>query len=186
MIKKLNLGCGQFPKDGYVNLDCSPLAKADVLHDLNSFPYPFEENSFDLIEADHVLEHLAEPFEVMGELNRICKPGGIIHIRVPHFSRALTHPQHKSGFDVSFPWYFSPEKFGAYTGITLQTLKMELHWFAQKYLMKQVLPSWIYAGLFCLGSVIDVCAKISPSLCSRLWCFWVGGFHEIEFIFRKP
>ena len=56
--KKLNLGSGQFPKQSYVNLDINSNAKADVFHDLNNFPYPFRNNSFSLIEADHVLEHL--------------------------------------------------------------------------------------------------------------------------------
>ena len=186
MMKKLNLGCGQFPKAGYVNLDVSPLSKAEILHDLNAFPYPFEANAFDLIEADHVLEHLADPFGVMRELHRISKPGGQIQIRVPHFSRALTHPQHKAGFDVSFPLYFMPDKFGAYTGLTLHLQRMTLRWFAQKYLMQRILPRWLYVSLSMLGAVIDAGANLSPSFCSRVWCFWVGGFQEIEFIFEKP
>jgi hypothetical protein len=35
-----------------------------------------------------------------------------------------------------------------------------------------------------IGAVIDFFANLSPWLCSRLWCYWVGGFEEIEFIFR--
>lgn len=185
-MKKLNLGCGQFRKEGYVNVDVSSLSKADIFHDLEQFPYPFEDNMFDLIEAEHLLEHLSEPFRVMGEIHRITKPGGQIHIRVPHFSRALTHPEHKSGFDVTFPMYFDSNTFGAYTGITLIARKMKLHWFAQKYLMKRILKSWIYYPLTGVGAILDVLANLSPMFCSRVWCFWVGGFYEIEFIFEKP
>jgi SAM-dependent methyltransferase len=185
-MKKLNLGCGQFRKEGYINLDISPLSKADIIHNLEIFPYPFDEDTFDLIEADHLLEHLTNPFGVMSELHRIAKPGGIIHIRVPHFSRGFTHPEHKRGFDVTFPLYFDKNFVGGYTGTDLINKKTELHWFSQKYLMKQILPAGIYYVLSGIGTILDIFARLSPSFCSRMWCFWVGGFYEIEYVFQKP
>jgi predicted SAM-dependent methyltransferase len=69
--RKLNLGSGEFLKDGFVNVDFHSISGPDVSHNLNEFPYPFEDDYFELIEADHVLEHLNDPFEVMGELRRI-------------------------------------------------------------------------------------------------------------------
>ncbi len=63
---------------------------------------------------------------------------------------------------------------------------MKLHWFAQKYLMKKHLPIWMYYLLTWIGTVIDILANASPMFCSRIWCYWVGGFYEIEFVFRKP
>jgi len=185
-MKKLNLGCGQFRKDGFVNIDISPHTRADVVHDLDQFPYPFDDETFGLIEADHLLEHLSTPFRVMTELNRLLKPGGIIHILVPHFSRGFTHPEHKRGFDVTFPSYFNRNFVGGYTGTHLISRKTELHWFGQKYLMKKLLSPWIYYSLLTIGRILDVAAKVSPLFCSRIWCFWVGGFYEIEFVFEKP
>src|SRR5690348_8696690 len=107
--KKLNLGSGWYPKQGFVNVDCDPRYPADVIHDLEKTPWPFEDNQFELIEADHVLEHLGEIRAVMSELHRILRPGGILRIRVPHSSRGFTHWDHKRGFDVSFPMYFSTD-----------------------------------------------------------------------------
>lgn len=185
-MNKLNLGCGQFKKDGYINLDVSPLSQADVTHDLNIFPYPFEENQFDLVEADHVLEHLSSPFRVMAEIHRILKPGGILIIRVPHFSRGFSHPEHQRGFDVTFPFYFDKNFVGGYTGTSFTKKKAELHWFAQKYLMKKILFPWLYHLLSGIGRLLDLFANLSPLFCSRMWCFWVGGFYEIEFVFEKP
>ena len=185
-MKKLNLGCGQFRKEGYINLDVSPLSKADVICDLEKFPYPFDDNTFDFIEAAHLLEHLSDPCRVMSEINRILKPGGTIHIRVPHFSRGFTHPEHKRGFDVTFPLYFNKNFVGGYTGTHLINKKTELHWFAQKHLMKSILKSWLYYMLSIIGGILDIFANLSPIFCSRVWCFWVGGFYEIEFIFEKP
>lgn len=185
-MQKLNLGCGRFPKKGYINLDVSPLSQAEVIHDLDCFPYPFDENTFDVIEAEHLLEHLSNPFRVMAEIHRIAKPGAMIHIRVPHFSRGFTHPEHKRGFDASFPLYFNPQFVGGYTGTEFIHRKTILHWFAQKYLMKKLLKPWLYYPLNGIGAVFDLFANLSPMLCSRIWCFWVGGFYEIEFVFEKP
>jgi hypothetical protein len=184
LSRKLNLGCGEFPKEGFINVDYFSNSVPDVSHDLNKIPYPFDDNYFELVEADHVLEHLINPFGVMGELHRICAPGATIHIRVPHFSRGFTHADHKRGFDVTFPYYFNP-KFGpGYQRIPLELVKMHLTWFAQPYMKKSVISApLVYLGQ-AVGVVIDFFANLSPWLCSRMWCYWVGGFEEIEFIFR--
>ncbi|MBU1108933.1 MAG: class I SAM-dependent methyltransferase [Candidatus Riflebacteria bacterium] len=183
MVTKLNLGCGEFKKEGYVNVDCFAVSEPDIRHDLNSFPYPFEENSFTLIEADHLLEHLNDPFQVMRELYRIGADGCKIKLRMPHFSRGFTHAQHHRGFDVSFPLYFNPSFQGGYQGVPLRLEKMRLRWFAQPYLKKTVLPAPFYYAGKTLGTIIDFFANASPFVCSRLWCFWVGGFEEIEIVF---
>lgn len=182
-IKKLNLGCGEFKKEGYINLDYVPSLNPDVIHNLNEFPYPFPENYFNLIEADHVLEHLENPFEVMKELHRISENEGRIIIRVPHFSRGFTHPEHKRGFNVTFPLYFNPSFKGGYMGIEFKLKKTKLTYFAQHYLYKSVLSKPIYYLGLTLGKIIDFFANLSPNICSKLWCFWVGGFEEIEFEF---
>lgn len=187
MLKKLNLGCGEDHKDGYINLDWSPLAKPDVVHDLNSLPYPFEANSLDLIEAFHVLEHLDKPFLVMKEFHRTLKIGGVLHVKVPHFSRGFTHAEHAHGFDVTFPLYFNKNftKSGYY-GVPFELKSMKLSWLAFFHL----LPFMGYgkttiALLRGVNSLISFLANISPAFTSRIWAFWVGGFDEIEFVFSK-
>jgi len=137
MEKKLNIGCGEFKKDGYINVDYYSVSEPDVKHDLNKFPYPFKDNEFELIEAEHILEHLDDPFRVMKELHRISKNNGLIIIKVPHFSRGFTHPEHRRGFDVSFPHYFDPAFKGGFQGFQLIAENIKLSWFAQPYLKKQ-------------------------------------------------
>lgn len=46
---KLNLGCGKDIKDGYINLDVRYIKGVDVVCNLNSFPYPFQNDVFDEI-----------------------------------------------------------------------------------------------------------------------------------------
>lgn len=183
---RINFGCGQFPMAGWVNVDRDQNAQADIRHDLELLPYPFESESADEIFASHVLEHLHNPFATMAEFKRIVKPGGKITVRVPHFSRGFLHADHKRGFDVSFPLYFNPEFRGGFSGVTLDNRRVKLRWFAQPELKAATLGkgTTVLAGL--LGSVIDLAAGVSPYLASRIWCFWVGGFEEVEFVFTRP
>ena len=183
-MKKLNLGSGEFPKEGYVNVDYYSVTKPDVEHNLESFPYPFEDNEFGLLEADHCLEHLSNPFRVMKELHRIARDGATVIIRVPHFSRGFTHAEHKAGFDVTFPYYFNKTFIGGYQGFELESKRVKLTWFAQPYLKKSVLSPPVFYLASTIGWVLDGLARLSPFICSRLWCFWVGGFEQVEFEFR--
>ena len=47
-------------------------------------PYPFPDNSFDLILSDWVLEHVANPDEFVAEVGRVLKPGGWFCARTPN------------------------------------------------------------------------------------------------------
>ncbi len=184
--RRLNLGCGQYPADDCINVDIDPASAADLHFDLSVFPYPLETGRFEQISASHVLEHLPDAFAAMREWSRLLAPGGRLNIRVPHCSRGFTHPQHRSGFDISFPLYFDPGFPGGYSGVEFRLVSMNLTWFAQPELKKACLTSFQYeAGSF-LGSVFDACAAVSPAACSRIWAYWVGGFDEICFEFEKP
>ncbi len=188
-LKKLNLGCGEAKKDGYVNIDWQPIVKPDILHNLNVFPYPFSDNDFDLIEAFHILEHLDKPFLVMKELHRILKPGGILIIKVPHFSRGFTHVEHTHGLDVTFPLYFDKKYvqlgFSGYFGVEFEHQETKMQWSA---FLKVLLPlgynKFVVFILQIINNIFSFFANISPHFCSRVWCYWVGGFEEMTFKFR--
>jgi len=64
----------------YITADLySPIAdvKADIC-DL-----PFEENSFDVVFCNHVLEHIENDKKAMSELYRVLKPGGLGIFQIP-------------------------------------------------------------------------------------------------------
>jgi SAM-dependent methyltransferase len=183
---RINLGCGRFPKPGYHNVDWVEGPGVDAVVDLSNLPLPFPSDTFDEVSADHVLEHLPNAFGTMREIHRVLRPGGRAVIRVPHFSRGMTHAEHERGFDVTFPYYFRPDFQGGYTGTEFETESVRLRWFAQPYLKKTVLSPRTFRVASAVGKVIDVAANLDPLVCSRLWCFAVGGFDEVEFVFRKP
>lgn len=109
--KVLDLGCGKKKRDGSIGVDWSDRHNADVIHDLNVFPYPFENSMFDEIYIDNTLEHLDDVIRVMEEIYRICKPGGLVKVIVPYFRSvwASIDPTHKTFFTVNSLAYFDPD-----------------------------------------------------------------------------
>ena len=80
----LHIGCGNciLPAP-FENLD---IRKADGVHHVSkAFPLSFDNNTFDLVYASHVLEHFrrSETQDVMNDWVRVLKPGGTIRISVP-------------------------------------------------------------------------------------------------------
>jgi len=112
-MKKLNLGCGGDIKEDYLNVDFEKFKGVDVVHDLNKIPYPFKDGECEEILMYNILEHLDNPFEVMKEICRISKPGGRIHIYVPHFScnDVWSDIQHKRGYSL---WTFTNENMSMF------------------------------------------------------------------------
>jgi len=102
-MKKLDLGCGPRNKqEGSSGLDIRPAPHVDVVHDLNIYPYPFEDNEFDHIEMSHVIEHMKRPLNTMSEAHRIAKPGATIRVITPHYTSQLSYGDmehfHRFGF----------------------------------------------------------------------------------------
>ena len=135
----LNLGCGQTKISGAVNLDINPKSRAEVIHDLNLFPYPFADNTFDVIVSRSILEHLKNIPAVMDELYRILKPGGRVIIQVPYFrsTDAFTDPTHKAFFAAhSMDYFVYGEKLFEYRYAKNAKFKLIGLWFGWPSLSK--------------------------------------------------
>ena len=98
----LDIGCGSAKVPGSVGLDVSPDTAADIVHDLDVFPYPIQDESFDDILLQDVLEHVQQPIRLFEELHRIARPGACIQLRTPHFSSVLAYgdPTHRHAFST--------------------------------------------------------------------------------------
>ena len=59
--------------------------------DIDAERLPFEDDTFDLVVASHVIEHLRRPMEAAAEWVRVCKPGGRIYVEAPS-ERSLLLP----------------------------------------------------------------------------------------------
>lgn len=107
-LKILHLGAGSRKVVGAVTVDINSRLTPDIVWDLNQFPYPLEDNCFDVVVCEHVIEHLDYVVSVMEEIHRVLRPGGRAWIRVPHFSslNANTDPTHTRRFSSRSMDYF--------------------------------------------------------------------------------
>lgn len=106
--KKLNLGCGRDIRRGWVNLDKAKLPGIDIVHDVESLPLPFGDEEFDFVLCRDIFEHV-EYIPVLRDIHRILKKGGVVKIRVPHFTsrRNFHDPTHKKQFSIKTFDFFS-------------------------------------------------------------------------------
>ncbi|HEX7120355.1 MAG TPA: class I SAM-dependent methyltransferase [Longimicrobiales bacterium] len=128
----LDLGCGPNKHEGAIGLDRVALPGVDVVHDLDSFPYPFADDTFDVVYAMSVLEHLVDFLGAMEEIHRILKPGGRLIFETPHFSglNSWTDPTHRQHFAIRSFAFFEPDfKKNYYTKARFRTawLRVDMH-----------------------------------------------------------
>lgn len=109
---KLNIGAGYKRYPDFLNVDSDPNCKPDyhVNLDDKNLVLPFDDNAVEYVIAHHILEHIGEGyFKLLQELYRVCKPGAIIDVRVPHPCHEvyLNDPTHKRPITVEGMRLFS-------------------------------------------------------------------------------
>ena len=86
-MTKINLGCGKDYLDDWVNVDFYDDSTCDIKHDLEIFPWPWEDNSVSEILIKHTLEHLGADWKVyikiLQEMYRVCEDDAHIQVDVP-------------------------------------------------------------------------------------------------------
>jgi len=87
-LKKLNMGCGFKKLDDHWNVDIEKKCNPDQVLDFEVTPWPYEDNFFEKITADNILEHLGQDpkvfTKIIKEMYRVSKPGAEWYICVPH------------------------------------------------------------------------------------------------------
>jgi SAM-dependent methyltransferase len=113
------VGCGIRKYPGSIGIDYNSASAADVICDLDSFPYPFADRTFDHLRAIHVIEHVTDVVRSMEEFHRLVRPGGRIRIETPHYTdySSFCDPTHKHHLNSFSFRYFGDNHggFGYYT-----------------------------------------------------------------------
>jgi predicted SAM-dependent methyltransferase len=85
---KLNMGCGFKKINDYWNVDIQSKCNPDQILNFEVTPWPYEDNFFDIINADNVLEHLGKTPEnftnIIKEMYRVSKDRAEWTVCVPH------------------------------------------------------------------------------------------------------
>lgn len=116
---KIDIACGDNKKgEDFIGVDKIKNPSVDIVHDLNVYPWPFEDNSVDEIVCSHYIEHIPHDInngddrdgfiQFMDEVYRILKPGGTVKIVAPYVTnvRAFGDPTHRRYIhDWSFFYY---------------------------------------------------------------------------------
>ena len=115
-ILTLDVGCGGNKTPGSVGMDVRALPGVDAVHDLQTFPWPFADETFDEIIMSHVMEHVEPKYviHVMNEMWRVMKVGGVLMMAMP-YPGSHGHwqdPTHYKPWNETTPHYFDPEASG--------------------------------------------------------------------------
>ncbi len=86
----LHLGCGHKYIPGMINADGNRFRKIDLWIDLRN-RLPFPDGSCQFVYSSHTIEHLFpdEAIQLLREVKRVLRPGGIARIAVPSMEYAL-------------------------------------------------------------------------------------------------
>jgi len=81
---KLNLGCGNSPKPGYINVDIQADLNPDMIMDIR-YLKDVTDNSIQEINADHVIEHFpyAQTYSILTLWYSKLEPGGTLKMSFP-------------------------------------------------------------------------------------------------------
>ncbi len=128
-------------------MDRNPASRADVLCDLDHFPYPFADNSFDRVLAIHVIEHVTDVIGAMQEFHRLVRPGGTVRIETPHYTdfSSFCDPTHRSHLNSYSFRYFGEDHggFGYYTQARFREISVRVKllrfwkWLGFEYLVNR-------------------------------------------------
>jgi len=96
----------------WTTMDIIKGKNVDIVHDLRKIPYPFKNNSVELIYMSHVLEHIPWTItdKVLKELYRITQKNGVIEVFVPDLKK-LVQGYLNNDLIKNDGWYkYNPDK----------------------------------------------------------------------------
>jgi len=113
----LDIGCGDRKQENFTGMDKRDLPNVDIVHDLELFPWPIEDNSCFTVVGSHIFEHIKPwlTIDFMNEIHRVLKPNGQLALSMPYgwskgFIQDPTHcnPTNEvtwQYFDPNYPLY---------------------------------------------------------------------------------
>jgi SAM-dependent methyltransferase len=188
---RLNLGCGNKRREGFVGVDIGDFPAVDVRSDVHEYLRSLPDASVAEVYSRHFLEHLEPPAlqELLAQVDRVLQPGGRIHFIVPHFSNPYYYsdPTHRQAFGVHTFSYLCERTclhrhvpaYAHRPGWALTKVKLGFLPYEQWHLFGRRVP--MLSGW--LNKVINRKTK-RIELFERYWC-WMLTIYEVEFFIDK-
>lgn len=85
---KLDIGCGKNKKEGFTGVDQYTMEGVDVVLNVATEKWPWEDGTIEEVHCSHFLEHLTgkERVVFMNELYRVMKPDAKATVITPHWN----------------------------------------------------------------------------------------------------
>jgi SAM-dependent methyltransferase len=185
MIYTLDIGCGNNKHKGkeyigelqyerVIGLDIADLPSVDVVHNMEEFPYPFSNETFDNVVMHHSLEHVSKEnnknIKIIEEIHRLLKPDGILIVDVPIGHWFTYDPTHKNYVGFWYWKYFSTDfPLNYYTTARFKLMECKL---IKITCFEKISP--IFKQIY----------KMSPTMAERI----IGFLHldaEVQYTLKK-
>ena len=125
----LDIGCGKRKIEANsIGIDRSSDSVADVLWDLDEYPWPLESNTFRTIHMSHIIEHFDDAIKAMAEVHRVALPDADVFITTPHFSshNSYVDPTHRRHLATTSFEYFTGHGFSTFSGAPFRFTVVEV------------------------------------------------------------
>lgn len=169
----LDVGCGKYKIAGAVGIDRFALPGVDVVHDLDRYPWPFDDNTFDRIVCNHSISHLGDFIRAVEELHRIAKPGATVEIVAPHYAgdNCNTDPTIKTRLGIRSMNYFCEQysfKYHYYSTVRFVMLKRSVSFRenATDFRKSLLANPFLWLG-------IESLVNVFPRLYERFFVYWL-------------
>lgn len=110
---KINIGCGNDIRQGFVNCDFRELHGVDKVIDISK-PLPFDNDSAEYILANDILEHFSfrDTEKLLMDWKRVLSPTGYLEIQVPNIEAHIKNyyndikdQRYKNGYDDAMEFF---------------------------------------------------------------------------------
>lgn len=162
----------------------APLPKNFIFKkaDLSKENLPFDDDSFDLVMACHIIEHVAKPVDFFGECVRVCKPGGLIYLEAPS-ERSLLLPGMPFGHELFCSLSFFDDPTHCSRPWSPQSFYRLAKYYSCDPVKTDYLYSWLHRLIFPLTLPISILIKHRVMM---MWCIWQVVGWASYIVVRKP
>lgn len=110
---KINLGCGDRPLEGFINVDARDIQGIEYPCTLAEDLSCFEDGFADYIYACHILEHMPRSltFATLVEWNRVLKPGGMLRVAVPDWDATVENYNQSKDLENLLNWIYGGREY---------------------------------------------------------------------------
>lgn len=186
-LTRLNLGCGTDIRPGFLNVDLVKGPGVALVYDLNRLPWPWADNTFELVLANHFLEHTDDLIGVLREIWRISRPQARLQIRVPYFAsflsfKDLTH-KHRFTYDAFDNWDARHDADGRQVTHMNEPMRFQIR--RRLILMFSRLPGWKYHVANAPFWIPMALINLFPRLYERFFFFYLPAsniYYELEVV----